>query len=187
MLSQHASLHEVNMTNTLLQTSPNQTLATLRAAQLAGDILAEAPIVPGLRFVPDPEAGMQGRYTSPAGRLLEMEVTHARPARWLGLHLALDVSSLDGLGLIGFAATIASPRAMAVTPCVRSGTGTGFADCFFAKSIAAMPRPLMHLDAIETGDRHETLMQTAPWRELVLFLPTRDFRLDLHDLRVFAS
>lgn len=168
-------------------TFTRDTLKALRQGTASGDILAEQEIVPGLRFVPDPEAGMRGRFSSPQGRLLELQVTHTRPARWLGLHLRLDLGVSDDIALIGLAARIAAPQAQAVRPCIRSGTATGFVDSFFDKTIAALPRPLLHLDVVETHGAHPVLHDPAPWRELVLFLPTDDFRLDLHDLRVFAA
>jgi hypothetical protein len=162
-------------------------LQSLRESDLSGEILPEQEILPGLRFVPDPEAGMRGRYTSPSGRLLELEVTHAAPARWFGLHLRLDLDAAEDIALIGLAARFAARQALPVRPCIRSGSETGFVDSFFDKTVAALPRPLLHLDAIETKDPHPALAAPAPWRELVLFLPTGDFRLDLHDLRVFAA
>jgi hypothetical protein len=162
-------------------------LGQLRQGRYSGRITPEAEIVPGLRFVPDPEAGMQGRYASPAGRLLELEVTHAAPARWFGLHLRLDLDAAEDIALIGLAARFAATQALPVRPCIRSGTETGFVDSFFDKTIAALPRPLLHLDVIETRGPHPALAAPAPWRELVVFLPTGNFRLDLHDLRVFAA
>lgn len=175
------------MTDTACLSLVRRTLDSLRAGSASGEIVPETEIVPGLRFVPDPDAGMRGHYTSPAGRLLEIEVSHDRPARWCGLHLRLDLGDLDGLGVIGLAARFAAPQALAVSPCLRSGTATGFSDCFFSKQVAALPRPLLHLDALETDGRHKTLPRSAPWREIVLFLPTSSFRVDLHDLRIFAA
>ncbi|MGR3439043.1 hypothetical protein [Alterinioella nitratireducens] len=164
-----------------------QALDTLRRETPDGRIVAEEEIVPGLRFVPDPEAGMTGHFSSPRGRLLELQVRHARPARWLGLHLRLDIEDITEIGLIGLATRIAAPTAMAVRACVRSGTETGFVDTFFDKTVATLPRPQLHLDVLETNGAHAALCAPAPWRELVLFLPMQDFRLDLHDLRVFAA
>ncbi|WP_432257129.1 hypothetical protein [Limimaricola sp. AA108-03] len=175
------------MTETPPAALAQQSLERLRASTASGEIVPEAEIVPGVRFVPDPDAGMRGRFSSPAGRLLELEITHERPARWCGLHIKLGIEDLFGLGVVGLAARFGAPHALAVAPCLRSGTGTGFSDCFFQKQVAALPRPLMHLDALETDGRHETLPSTAPWREIVLFLPTNSFRLDLHDLRIFAA
>ncbi|EYD70550.1 hypothetical protein [Limimaricola hongkongensis] len=175
------------MTDTPPATLTRESLDMLRSSSLSGEIVPEAEIVPGLRFVPDPDAGMRGRFSSPAGRLLEIELTHERPARWCGLHIRLDVGDLSGLGIVGLSARFAAPHAIAVAPCLRSGTETGFADCFFAKQVAALPRPLLHLDALETDGRHDALPPAAPWREIVLFLPTGDVRLDLHDLRIFAA
>lgn len=174
--------------NKLLSLPPvGHILTQLRDTTPSGEIVPEQHVVPGLRFVTDPEAGFEGRYDSPLGRLLEIEVTHRREARWLGLHLDLGLADLDGLGLIGLGARIAAPHAMAVRPCIRSGEEDGFRDAFFDKTIAALPRALFHLDALSTEGRHPDLPQTAPWRELVLFLPTGDFRMALHDLRVFVA
>lgn len=175
------------MTNTSSATRVQQALETLRQGAPRGKIVTEEEIVPGLRFVPDPEAGMTGHFFSPQGRLLELQVSHARPARWFGLHLRLDIDDIDKIALIGMATRIAAPTTMTVKACIRSGTETGFVDTFFDKTVAALPRPLLHLDVIETNGARTALCAPAPWRELVLFLPTEDFRLDLHDLRVFMA
>lgn len=175
------------MTETPSAALAQQSLEMLRASTASGEIVPEAEIVPGVRFVPDPDAGMRGRFSSPPGRLLEIEISHERPARWCGLHIRLDMGDLSGLGILGLAARFAAPHALAIAPCLRSGTDTGFLDCFFQKQVAALPRPLMHLDALETDGRHVGLPQSAPWREMVLFLPTSSFRLDLHDLRIFLA
>ncbi|WP_370162392.1 hypothetical protein [Limimaricola soesokkakensis] len=176
------------MTKLSLSTATAQdALKTLRCARISGDIVPEVEVAPGLRFVADPAAGMRGRFSSPEKRLLEIHVTHEKPARWLGLHLHLGIGNLSSLGVIGLATRIAAPHALSVAPCIRSGTEEGFVDCFFNKQVAALPRPLLHVDALETDGRHVGLPETAPWRELVLFLPTNDFRIDLHDLRVFAA
>lgn len=177
-----------HMTELSLMTATSQdTLGTLRRTSLSGEIVPEEEILPGLRFVTDPAAGMRGHFSSPRNRLFEISVTHERPARWFGLHLRLDIEDLSDLGVIGFAARVAAPHALSVAPCIRSGTNEGFVDCFYSRQVAALPRPLLHLDALETDGRHVGLPEAAPWRELVLFLPTKDFRLDLHDLRVFAA
>lgn len=175
------------MTETPPAALAQQSVEMLRSSTASGEIVPEAEIVPGVRFVSDPDAGMRGRFLSPAGRLLEIEISHERPARWCGLHIRLDIGGLSGLGVVGLAARFAAPHALAIAPCLRSGTETGFLDCFFQKQVAALPRPLMHLDALETDGRHEALPLTAPWREIVLFLPTDSFRLALHELRIFAA
>ena len=165
----------------------NHLIDVLRAGTPSGVLRDEAEISPGLRLVVDPEAEVTGRWSSPAGRLLEIEAEVTRPGRWLALHLTLDAADLSDRGVLGFAARIGAPRTTAVRAAIRSGTQAGFVDRFFDKTIVGQPFPATHLDAVEPGLDPVTLPLHAPWREVVLFLPTTSFRLDLHDLRLFVA
>ena len=87
--------------------------------------------------------------------------------------------------MVGFAARIAAPEILVARACLRSGTEEGFVDCFFDKHLLFRPEEASHVDALPVHHRADLPLR-APWRELILFLPTDDFRLSLIDLRVFV-
>lgn len=164
----------------------NHTLSVLRAKSSEGPLTSDVSFLPGLRLNADPALELSGNYRSPEGQLLEFDAaTGPNPGDWVALHLDIPVDDLGPLGLIGFAARIAAPEIFVVRACLRSGIQDGFQDCFFDKHLLFRSEEASHLDALPTGQR-ANLPARAPWRELVLFLPTRAFQLSLIDLRVFA-
>jgi hypothetical protein len=174
------------MTQTDLSLRLDAPLAALRATVLSPAPLG--PVVPGLAFHADPQAGLSGHWHSPRGRLLEVETTVTRPGRWLGLHLALpDLADLAPLVWLGLAARSGAGHAMALRVCLRSGLPEGgFHDQFFDRHLLSQPAETDHLDMIAPA-RLPDLPPKAPWRELILFLPPGEsLRWSLHDLRLFA-
>lgn len=164
----------------------NHLLALLRSQSGKGSLAGDTEFLPGLFLNADPALELRGQYRSPPGQLLELEVeTGPRPGGWVALHLSLPVQDIRNLGVIGFAARGHAPEMTLLRACLRSGTGAGFVDCFFDKHILLRPEEASHIDALPLRHR-EGLPERAPWRELVLFLPTRAFQLVLCDLRVFA-
>jgi hypothetical protein len=163
----------------------NSLLAQLREGQSEGEIGNEVDFLPGVILRADPALGISGRYSSPAGRLLDLEVSCAEAGDWFALHVNLPAHDLGECGVIGFACRGSAATVEVIRPCLRSGTANGFVDCFFDKHVLMQPEERTHLDALAVHHR-EALPVTAPWRELVLFLPTKGFRLSLGDLRVFA-
>lgn len=161
-------------------------LAALRAARGEGALGTGVEFAPGIAFHADPGLGLSGRYSSPAGRLLELSARISGVGDWAALHIALDLPDLGGLGWIGFACRTAAPREVMIRPCLRTGEEGGFADRFFPKHILSGPEVRGHLDAFDLAEVPE-LPRAAPWRELVLFCPRTDFDWHLHDLRVFAA
>jgi len=164
---------------------PNHALCALRHASSEGRIRTVTPFQPGLSLQADPDLMVDGEFRSPAGRLLELDVTTAGTGSWIALHIRLVDPDLSDCAYLGFACRHAAPGELAIQPCLRSGTADGFSDCFFTKHILSVPEPLNHVDALHIPTRR-AISETAPWRELVLFLPRHDFRWDLHDLRLFA-
>lgn len=165
----------------------NHTLHALRQGGAEGKIDFRTEIRPGLLLVADPAfSQVTGKYRSPKGRILELDVKTEGAGAWIGLHLALPVSNLADKGVVGFASRIAAPELMIMRACLRSGTGTGFSDAFFDKHILAQPNEATHLDALPIHRQTGLLPMFAPWRELIFFLPTHSFQLSLIDLRVFV-
>lgn len=163
----------------------NHTLAVLREATREGSLASDVDFLPGLALHADPALELSGSFTSPKGRILEFDArTGPNPGNWLGLHLALPASDLRQIGVVGFVARLSAPEIMVMRACLRSGTPDGFVDCFFEKHLMVRPEEASHLDALPVQYRDQIPMQ-APWRELIFFLPTHDFRLSLIDLRLF--
>ncbi|MBK0329311.1 hypothetical protein I5535_18710 [Rhodobacteraceae bacterium F11138] len=162
-------------------------LAPLRDSREQGDITDRVTFQPGLALLADPALGIRGSWRSPAGRLLELEIATAGHGDWMALHLTLDPPDLTALTYLGFACTGVAPAPHVIRPCLRSGEPDGgFVDTFFDRHILTRTDPVAHVDALHLQTRRR-VPQTAPWRELVLFLPTASLCWHLHDLRVFAA
>lgn len=153
----------------------------------AGPLTAETTeLAPGLFLNSDPALGISGRWRSPPGRLVELEATAAGHGNWMALHMALPQTELQDLTYVGYVCRAAGPKPWMIRPCLRSGLeGGGFVDTFFGKHILTTERPFTHMDALYLDSSPE-LPLTAPWRELVLFLPCEDFQIHLHHLYPFA-
>jgi len=163
----------------------NHVISILRDGSSSGQLSHDTPLAPEISFKADDAAPLEGRFTSPAGRLLELNVRYddATPA-WAAIHFTVSAMDMSAFGLIGLACRTAAPEVLTVQPCLRSGTEQGFVDCFFSKHILSHPREHSHLDAL-SFHRNPNLPRLAPWRELVLFLPNRSLVWTLQDLRLF--
>lgn len=170
-------------------------LEPLRTRRHDGDDIAghETGFAPGLSLRSDPALELGGRWQSPAGRLLELDLTPAGRGGWLGLHLRLKGGPTDdpqgGAAWIGFACRSAAPEELMLRAALRTGGGAdgadGFTDHFLARHVLAGSEPRDHLDALYLP-ACPGWPARAPWCELVLFLPPRALVWHLHDLRVFA-
>jgi len=150
-----------------------------------GPISAHTEFFPGLALWADPALGVSGEWRSPPGRLLELDVQCSGPGAWIGLHAPLGPCDLTHFNWLGFACRSAAPAEIMIQPCLRSGLPQGgFVDHFFSKHILATPEAHNQVDTLHLPSTPD-IPETAPWRELVLFLPRRDFRWHLHDLRPF--
>ena len=158
----------------------------MRAREAQGTLSSDLRFARGFKLHADPALELAGDYRSPRGRLLDFDArTGPNPGGWVGLHLALRVDDLSGMGVVGFAARMAAPEALVVRACLRSGTDAGFTDCFFDKHMLFRAEEAGHVDALQISERPDLPMR-APWREVILFLPTRAFKLSLIDMRVFV-
>lgn len=148
-----------------------------------------ATLCPGVTLRLDPAARASGHWSSPAGRLIELHTTLTTPGAWFGLHIGLppDLPPLDQITWIGIVARSNAVRALGVRVCLRSGLpGGGFQDSFFPHHILSQGRLSDHHDLLAPAHLPD-LPRTAPWRELVLFLPPAEgIDWALHDLRIFA-
>lgn len=175
------------MTEDLSAWSIAPELARLRQARSKGRLGEVTEIAPGVALLSDPALGLSGTWRSPAGRLLELDCEMSGAGNWLGLHLTLHAPDLTRLSWIGFACRSVAEGELMIRPCLRSGSATGgFVDSFFARHMLADPEPRNHVDALHP-ETLRTVPMTAPWRELVLFLPCQRLTWHLHDLRIFAG
>lgn len=162
----------------------NNLLAVLRAAKPEGPIGPATEITRGVWLRIDPAARVSGRFTSPPGQILDLDILVEARGAWTGLHIEMGRADLTGCGLVGLVCRSTAGGMDLVRPCLRSGSDKGFTDTFFPKHLLSRPESSLHLDVIEL-DRHPALPRRAPWRELVLFLPTHRLKWTLHDLRLF--
>lgn len=164
----------------------NHRLGLLRAGAASGDLAQRSDLAPGVFLLADPALEIAGRWASPAERILELEAAPRGAGAWFALHIGLPARDLAARGVLGFACRTSAPEVLVIQPCLRSGTADGFEDCFFDKHILSRPEEASHLDALAVH-RRDNLPLQAPWRELILFLPTHGFRWSLIDLRVFIA
>ena len=113
----------------------NHTIAIMRHEIRDGDLNADVHFLPGLDLHADPALGLTGRYTSPQGRVLELDAQIKGQGGWCGLHVRLPAGNLNHVGSIGFAARIAAPDMLVARAALRSGGPDGFVDCFFDKHL----------------------------------------------------
>jgi hypothetical protein len=163
----------------------NSLLATMYDEVREGDLSTHVEFLPGLFLHADPAMGLSGRYRSPQGQLLELDAKMATAGKWTGLHLRLPSFDRRQYSAAGFIAKVSAPGpAATVAVCLRSGIENGFVDCFFEKKVSFAPEESSHVDIL-AFDKQDRIPDEAPWREFILFLPTKDFRLTLSALRVF--
>ena len=163
----------------------NHALAMMRERTQEDDLSDQVKISNEIYLNADPSLGLGGRYQSAVGEILSIDARIPSTGYWIGLHIKLSVRDFSDVGLIGFASRGHAPEYTIVNPCIRSGTKDGFVDCFFGKHMLLHGNSAQHVDAISIEDRDD-LPDKAPWRELILFLPTQDFQLTLTDLRIFV-
>jgi len=162
----------------------NHALAVLRQESREGELGTDVAFLPSIKWHADPALELKGRYSSPEGRLLELDSQPAGRGGWNALHLSFPARNLRPYGALGFALRSSSPEIQVVRACIRSGVEGGFEDCFFSKHILVRAEESSHIDALPTHQQPRLPLE-APWRELVLFFPTDPFQMSLIDLRVF--
>ncbi|WP_158971849.1 hypothetical protein [Chachezhania sediminis] len=167
-------------------------LAGLRAARDHGPLGAKTHLAPGLSFHADPGLAPAGHWSSPADRIVELSLETGGTGSWAALHVALDLPELGALSGARFLALMCRSAAgteIMVRPCLRSGLQEGgFTDLFFPRHLLAVAEPRTHTDAfwlpaLLPGDAPDT----APWRELVLFLPPQSLSWHVHALDVVLA
>lgn len=164
----------------------NFALAVLRKRKASGPLKNEIKLVPGVTFLADPALALQGAYSSPEGRILELAVTDANPAgTWCTLSLDVPLRDLGDVENIGFVARILAPQLHLSSVCLRSEHEDGFVDCFFEKQMLFSDTESTHLDVLSPQLRAE-VPKYSKWRQLVFFLPTEAMQLSINDLRVFV-
>ena len=169
-------------------------LSTLNAAlsQLRRDRQDARPLAAtstdlgaGISLHADPALGLSGTARSPEGWLCALDLCPGGPGGFCALHLDLPPLDLTDQAALGFTARGAATARAVVTAALRSGQEGGFTDCFFDRHLLLRPEETAHVDALPLPLR-PGVPARAPWRQLVLFLPTEPIGLTLIDLRVFA-
>lgn len=167
--------------------SGNIALNTLRVGHTSGVLSDDITFALGVELHADAVLGMTGTYRSPAGQILEIDAKMQRSGGWVGLHIALPHRDFSAYEVFGFVARFNASQVLVAQACLRSGVEGGyFKDHFFKKHLLLRSEATSHLDALHVHcvDGFDL---DAPWRELILFLPTEDFHVSLVDLRVFSA
>lgn len=164
----------------------NRKLARLRMQRSEGRIGETTSISSNISLHADPNLDIGGQFLSQKGELLTLNADYGAQGEWAGLHIQIPAKDLSSHLSVGFSLRGRAPDYTILTPCFRSGTESGFVDSFFDKHILLHGDEDSHVDALEIHDREDVPLH-APWRQLVLFLPTVDFKLTLSDLRVFLA
>lgn len=160
-------------------------LVALRDQSLAVRPFGPGNLVEGLWWHLDPAMDITGTWSSPMGRMIELDTTLTTPGGWCALHLRLSINPAV-CAYIGFVARTAAAHAMVTRACLRSGGEGGFHDQFFARDILSQPGQSDHIDMLVPAHCPD-MPRDADWHELVLFLPAnRSLTWALHDLRLIA-
>jgi hypothetical protein len=194
----------------------NRDLSAFRDSAGGGRLGTVTRIGPHLTLRIDPEAKARGRWTSPAGTLVDLDIAVDHPGGWCSLHLGLDpagpgpagpgAADLGPAEEIGLACRTRAGGFDLVRPVLRSGTAqgalgsvaggvaglggraaqlagqSGFTDWAFPRHLLSRPEESLHMDLIRLAQ--SDIPRRAPWRELVLFLPTHRLRWRLIDLKL---
>lgn len=161
-------------------------LEVLRAQSVASTPLDNTELVPDLWWHRDMAGDLSGQWRSPRGRLLELDTQVSDPGGFLALHLRLPPFDIMACNWFGFVARTNAASAMITRVCLRSGTGEGFHDQFFARHILSQPGASDHHDLLVPAQCPD-LPRAAPWREFILFLPpNRALAWALQDLRLIV-
>ncbi|KAA9005090.1 hypothetical protein [Histidinibacterium aquaticum] len=164
----------------------NRRIAALVRREASGTLSSRTRLAHRIRVDADPALGIEGEWRSPRGRLLELDVRTSGPGGWCALHMRFSGGLLKEAGFLGLMCSGVAPEITRARACLRSGTREGFVDRFFDKHLLLRPEIGSHMDAVALGDRSDAPAD-PPWREVILFFPTRPFRATLLDFRVFTA
>lgn len=166
-------------------TSFTQTLIRLQETRRSGPLTHENEICEGLALRIDPRFSVSGSWQSTTGRILELDMALSGSGEWVGLHLDLGQLDLMPQHYAALAIRGAAQENNIVTACLRAGQEDGtFTDSFFKRHMLLTNTPTDHLDALHLPScPHFPLI--AQRHELILFLPSQNCKLDLHDMRLF--
>jgi len=162
----------------------NFMVSQLRDGSFDQPIASGDALIPGCFFQVDPAGQQEMHLTSGAGEGLKIRTRVQHPGDWMALHLRLEGLDLSDKQVLGFLCKSQSPQAMTYRACLRSGTETGFHDCFFTKTLVAYDQPSSHLDVLDLSTRPDVPLP-ATWREFIFFFKPSSFDLELQDLRFF--
>ena len=163
-----------------------RSLAQLRALKHQGDLPADERIVSGIYLSVDPDSDTSAQVSSVPGQLMHLRFRTGRAGRWLSLNIELGDYDLSGRAVCGLMCRTRAPETLTLRPCLRSGIKGGFHDEFFAKRVISYREESTHADLMLL-DAHPEVARTAPWRELILFLPPDIAQMSIMDLAVFGA
>ena len=162
----------------------NHTVSLLKTQFLDAQVETEEHFVPGCWISFENNGQQVAKITSTEGEAFTLDFSVAHPGEWLSLNLSLGGFSLAERSIIGFVCNVSSPRPLTLRPCIRSGSESGFLDCFFDKHVIAYEQKSTHVDILEVGRPH-SLPAEAQWRDLLFFMKPETLTVTFHDLKIF--
>lgn len=159
----------------------SHTLAMLRASTLTTKAQARTDLAPGAYLSMDPGSDTKGQVISRPGDLLELELTGSCPGQWLSFNIELGQVDLSRVNVLALMCKSQAAHTLTYRVSLRSGIEGGFVDAFFQKRGIAYDQASVHADVLKLSERTD-VPTTAPWRELLVFLPPETQQLNLLDI-----
>ena len=172
-----------------LEIAVDASFERLRAFAGRAEVVPGKPVVPGVWVAADTRDGrFEGAFSAGSGESGEavwLDMRVPVPGRWLSLNMALDLAVLAPGTVLGVVAELAADAPLQIGVTLRSGHDGGHLDITSPDRIAVGPEPRAAVALLQATA--ETTRRAPPaWRNLMLHLPQRAFRLQLRELRLFV-
>lgn len=174
-----------------LETAFAASFERLRALSGQAETVAGQHVVPGVWVAADTRDGrFEGAVVAEPGGIVRLDMQVLTPGRWLSLNIGLDPAPLAPGTVLGLVAELSAdgPPAAGALPvgaAVRSGHDGGHVDIVSSDRLEVGREPRVAVVLL-----HATAATVRPgppaWRNLMLNLPQRDFRLWLRDMHLFV-
>lgn len=161
-------------------------IAELRDTAITQQMQNDVELVPGCYFSWDEAAEPTLEIASEPGMLLSLDARIDRAPEWFSFNLALAKTTLNIGDVLGIVADLKGAAGVTLpTPFLRIAREDRLQDVPLRESLKGSAtrrvRTLLHT-VMDKDGLHEKSVYCA----LVIPMPTQNFRLDLHDLRLFV-
>ncbi|WP_412552922.1 hypothetical protein [Shimia sp. MIT1388] len=169
-----------------IEVRASEVLAQLRDATLTDPVENEGHIVPGCYFSWDEQVeNVDLGVASEEGTLLQLNAQISGKPQWNSFNVALESGSVSAGDLIGVVVDITGGAGEKFPLFIRTSRGENISDTPLTevlvgskeRSIQTLLHKVSHVDAVSGEEGYHTL---------VLALPSSNFNVTLHDLRLFV-